>query len=292
MARRLLLVACLACTAAHPSARQNGQVFSGGTHVVPVYATVTDARGELVADLTAADFQIEDNGARQALAIFKHDVQPITIAILVDASPSLFPAAGQTATVVTDFTRRLLPADRACLGTFSHVVTLDPQLTGRADALVARLGAPAPWPAGTAVWDAIEAGRAALADEGGRRVILVVTDGEDNASRVDPDVTRASLQREGVMVYALAVRGRFGLDMSDLGALANATGGRSIELKSSGEISTAMQRIADELHAQYVLGFNPAKLDGKLHRLDISVKRSGATVRARRTYFAAKPEGK
>jgi VWFA-related protein len=94
------------------------------------------------------------------------------------------------------------------------------------------------------------------------------------------------------MVYALAVRGRFGLDMSDLGALANATGGRSIELKSSADISTAMQRIADELHAQYVLGFNPAKLDGKLHRLDISVKRSGATVRARRTYFAAKPDGK
>src|SRR5262245_8433805 len=96
VARRLVLVACLACTAARPSAREHAQ-FTSTTHVVPVYATVTDARGELVADLTAADFQVEDNGARQAISIFKHDIQPITIAILVDASPSLFPAAGQTA---------------------------------------------------------------------------------------------------------------------------------------------------------------------------------------------------
>jgi VWFA-related protein len=290
--RRLGVVACLACTAAYPSARQNTQVFSGSTHVVPVYATVTDGRGELVSDLGVSDFQIEDNGVRQSIAIFKHDIQPITIAILLDASPSLFPAAGQTTAVVAELTRRLLPDDRACVGTFSHVVTLDPHLTGRADALVARLGAPAPWPAGTALWDAIEAGRTALADEGGRRVILVVTDGEDNASRVDPDAARAALQREGVIVYAVAVRGRFGLDMSEVGALANATGGRAMELKSSTDVSTAIQRVADELHAQYVLGFNATKLDGKLHRLDVTVKRPGATVRARRTYFAAKAEVK
>ncbi len=292
MGRRVAFVAILICTAVRPAARQTGQVFTTSTHTVPVYATVTDARGELVANLTAADFQIEDNGARQSIAIFKHDIQPITIAILVDASPSLFPAAGQTAAVVTEFSRRLLPDDRACLGTFSHVVTLDPELTGRADALVARLGAAAPWPAGTALWDAIDAGQRALAGEGGRRVILVVTDGEDNASRVDPDVTRAALQRDGVLVYAFAVRGRFGLDTSEIGALANATGGRAIELKSSADVSTAMQRVADELHAQYVLGFNSTKLDGKLHRLDVTVKRPGATVRARRTYLAAKAENK
>jgi Ca-activated chloride channel family protein len=241
-----------------------------------------------VNDLTAADFQIEDNGARQTISVFKNDVQPITIAILLDASPSLFPAAARTATAVAEFTKRLLPADRAAIGTFSHAVTLDPQLTGDPATLLARLAAPAPWPAGTALWDAIEAGRSALTTEGGRRVVLVVTDGADNASRDDPNETRSALQREGVMVYAIAVRGRFGLDTSEIGALANATGGRSQTLASADDIPAAMQRIADELHHQYVLGFSSAALDDKLHRLDIKVKRRDLVVRARRTYLASK----
>ena len=263
------------------------QVFKTGTDMVPIYATVTGAHGELVRDLTAADFVIEDNGARQTITVFERDIQPITIAILLDVSPSLFPAASRAAAAVTEFAMRLLPGDRACVGTFGHAVVLDPSLTGDAAALRARLNAAAPWPAGTALWDAIEAGRAALAAEGGRRVVLVVTDGADNASRVNPDDARAKLQREGVMVYAMAIRGRFGLDTSELGALAKATGGRSIELGSATDVPAAMQSVADELHQQYLIGFSPARLDGRVHRLDVKVKRPDVTVRARKMYVAA-----
>jgi Ca-activated chloride channel family protein len=266
------------------------QTFRSGTNIVAVYATVTDARGALVSDLTAADFQIDDNGARQTISIFKNDVQPITIAILLDGSPSLFPAADRSAAAVIEFSKRLLPADRATIGTFSHTVTLDPQLTSDSTTLLGRLAAPAAWPAGTALWDAIEAGRSALAAEGGRRVVLVVTDGADNASRVDPNRTRSALQREGVMVYAIAVRGRFGLDTSEIGALANATGGRALTLTSADDMPAAMQRIADELHHQYVLGFASTSLDDRLHRLDVTVKRRDLVVRARRMYFASKAE--
>jgi Ca-activated chloride channel family protein len=263
------------------------QVFKSGTNMVPIYATATNDKGELIRDLTAADFQIEDNGARQPIALFKNDVQPITIAILLDVSPSLFPASGQAATAVTEFASRLLPGDRACVGTFGHKVVLDPALTGSADELRERLGATAPWPAGTALWDAIEAGRSALDAEGGRRVVLVVTDGADNASRVNPDDTRARLQRDGVMVYAAAVRGRFGMDTSELGALARATGGRTIELGSREDVGLAMRAIADELHHQYVIGFSPARLDGRVHRLDVKVRRPGVTIRARKMYVAS-----
>ena len=266
------------------------QTFRSGANIVAVYATVTDERGALVNDLTAADFQIDDNGRRQTISLFKSDVQPITIAILLDTSPSLFPAAERTATAVAELAKRLLPDDRAVVGTFSQAVTLDPQLTGDPVTLLARLGAPGPWPAGTALWDAVEAGRSALAAEGGRRVVLVVTDGADNASRVDPNQTRSALQRDGVMVYAIAVRGRFGLDTSEIGALANATGGRSMTLASADDIPAAMQRIVDELHHQYVLGFSPASLDDKLHRLDVRVKRRDVVVRARRMYLASRTE--
>ena len=93
------------------------------------------------------------------------------------------------------------------------------------------------------------------------------------------------------MVYAIAIRGRFGLDTTELGALANATGGRSIELRSGDDIPAAMRAIADELHQQYVIGFSPAKLDDKLHRLDVKVNRSGVTVRARRTVLGGEGGG-
>jgi Ca-activated chloride channel family protein len=271
---------------------QASQVFKSATRAVPIYATVTDSSGRLVTDLTAKDFQIDDNGTRQVITVFKNGLQPITIAMLLDASPSLFPVYGRTAEAVTEFAKQLRPGDRACLGRFSQSVTLDPQLTGDAETLLKGLAMPAPWPAGTALWDAIEAGRSALGAEGGRRVVLVVTDGADNASRVDPNVTRTRLQREGVLVYAIAVRGRFGFDMSELGALANATGGRAIELQSAADVPSTMQGIADELHQQYVLGFAPETLDDRLHRLDVKVKGAGFTVRAPRMYFAARAEAR
>ena len=113
--------------------------------------------------------------------------------------------------VVTWFVRNLLPADRACLGTFSHVVSLNPALTSEHDALLRRLGDEAPRPAGTALWDAIDAGRAAVAREAGRRVVLIVTDAADNSSTADIDAVRTRLEREGVMVYVVGVRGREGI---------------------------------------------------------------------------------
>jgi VWFA-related protein len=272
---------------AHVSARQ---VFRSGARVVPIYASVVGSNGGLLDGLTAADFVITDNGKPQTIALFKHDIEPITISILLDTSPSLFSAATRTTAAVSAFTHRLLPDDRACLGTFSQAVTLNPQLTASSDALLQRLAGAAPWPAGTALWDAIEAGRDALRDEGGRRVVMVVSDGADNSSRIDPDVTRTKLQREGVVIYAIGVRGRFGLDTTEVGALANATGGRLLELKSSDDVAAAMQSVADELHHQYVIGFSPERLDDKLHRLEVKVKTKGATVRARRNYFASKED--
>jgi VWFA-related protein len=276
-----LVAAATVLSAAHQ------QVFRVDVHTVAVYATVTDARGALVPDLTAADFEIDDNGKRQAFAVFKSDLQPITVAILLDRSPSMFPIAARARTAVSEFTHRLLPDDRACLGTFSHVVSLDPTLTSDQDALLRHLGDDVPWPAGTAVWDAIEAARVALEHEGGRRVILLVSDAEDNCSRVNVDTVRLRLQQDAVMVYAVGVRGREGLDTTEIGALARATGGWCFELKPADDLAATTQRIADELHRQYVLGFSPQTLDDKVHRIDVKVRTRGLTVRARRSYVAS-----
>jgi VWFA-related protein len=278
---------CAITLAAALTSAAGQQIFRTDVRAVPVYATVTDAHGLLVTDLTAADFEIDDNGKRQALSVFKSDLQPITIAILLDRSPSLFPIAARTQSAVTEFVHRLLPSDRACLGTFSQAVSLDPTLSNDQGALLRHLGDDVPWPAGTAVWDAIDAARTALEHEGGRRVILVVTDAEDNCSRADIDQVRSRLQQDGTLVYAVGVHGREGLDTSDIGAMARATGGWCFELKTADDLGATAQRIADELHRQYVLGFSPQILDDKIHRIDVKVKKSGLTVRARRSFLAS-----
>ena len=273
-----------------PAAALRQDTFRTSTRVVPIYATVSDASGALVSNLTARDFQVDDNGKAVPITQFEGGVQPITMAILLDRSPSLFPVARRAQSAVTELSHRLLPGDRACLGTFCQVVSLDPTLTADADALVKHLGDDVPWPAGTALWDAVEAGRAALEREGGRRVILVVSDAEDNCSRVDADALRARVQRDGIMFYAISIRGREGIDTGELRVLARATGGWSFELRPADDVVAAARRVADELHRQYLLGFAPASLDGKRHRIDVKVKKHGYSVHARQSYTASSHE--
>ncbi|MEO7190993.1 MAG: VWA domain-containing protein [Vicinamibacterales bacterium] len=261
--------------------------FKVPVNVVPIYATVTDEGGALVTNLRLEDFEVLDEGKHQQVNLFKSDVQPLTVAVLLDTSPSLFETTARMQTLVGAFVRSLLPDDRAAVGTFSHVVTLNRQLSNDAETLLRRLGDDAPFPAGTALWDAIDVGRATVTSEGGRRVVLVLTDAVDNSSASDiPDI-RTRLEREGVMVYGVGVRGRNGLQARDVTGIARATGGWYFALGPNDDPMRAGQKIAEELHRQYVLGFAPRVLDGKMHRIDVRVKRSGVTVRARRNYWAS-----
>lgn len=266
------------------------QTFRTGVDTVAIYATVTNASGGIVTGLDQQHFFIEDNGRRRPITLFKRDLQPITLALLLDRSPSLFASATRMQDAVVDFLGRLLPVDRTTLGFFSHVVTLKPELLSDRDALIRRLGDDAPFPAGTALWDAIEAGRAAISGEPERRVVLVLTDAADNSSAADIDTVRRQIEVDGVMVYGVGVRGREGLPTSEMRAITRSTGGWYFELWPEADIAVTMQRIADELHQQYVIGFTPSELDGRVHRLNVGSTRKGLTVRARRSYVAS-PNG-
>jgi VWFA-related protein len=148
----------------------------------------------------------------------------------------------------------------------------------------------------------------ALARQTGRRVVLVFTDGMDQplngrARNVSfKDVTRRS-EQEDVMIYAIGLTPELpfavfldgqqfkGLpDKPDprLQVLAQASGGGYFELTRTDDLSPTFERVADELHRQYLLGFVPEKLDGKTHTLAVRVKGAGLSARARRTYVAAR----
>jgi VWFA-related protein len=266
------------------------QAFRTSTNTVEVYATVVDRSGRLIPDLARDDFVIRDNGTVQPISVFAQGTQPITMALMMDESPSVARRFDRIAGGIQELAKHFIPGDRAALGAFSHLVRLDPTLSSEPASLVPGLFAGRPrFPAGTALWDGLDAARIALRSESGRRVVLVLTDADDNCSLIDPGDVIARVEREGTMVYAIGIRGNQGLPVQDLRALTHDSGGYYFELRSGDGLAATFARVADELHRQYVIGFAPSQLDGTRHTIEIETKRSGLTVRSRRSYIAAAP---
>jgi von Willebrand factor type A domain len=144
-------------------------------------------------------------------------------------------------------------------------------------------GGLAPRSAGTAIWDAIHCGIEAVSRdaETPRRVVLVFTDGVDNASVLRPqDVERYAAQF-GVMVYAIGIPAMYGIDYVPLRTLAEDTGGGYFTLLDRDDLPRTFARVAEELRHQCVFGVTPAG-DGSAHKLDVRVRRADAIARARR----------
>jgi Ca-activated chloride channel homolog len=287
---------CLGLTAvaaAQPPAPPQPPAFRAGTQVVALYATATDKSDRLVPDLTKDDFQIFDEGKPQTIVVFKNAVEPITVAVLLDTSASMTSNFDLLKAAAEQFILRLLPADKGMVGAFNDKIQLSGPFTSDRDDLVAYLseldyGNP------TRLYDAIGEGLDALKTVSGRRVILVFTDGDDTDSHTSFGDVLDRARSEDVMIYAIGLESEYFDGMRKvrthpdrrLSKLAEDTGGGYFELKKTSDLASTFTRVAEELHSQYVLGFTPAVLDGKVHKLEVRVTRSGVTVRARKTYVA------
>jgi Ca-activated chloride channel homolog len=268
--------------------------FKTGTRIVPLVATVTDTERRLVPDLQQEDFQILDNGKPQDIALFQNEVTPFTVVVMLDTSASMTANLSLLKKASEQFIIRMLPADRGQVGAFNDKIQFSGDFTPDRDDLVGALsdlqfGNP------TRLYDAIDQSIAQLEEVEGRKVVLVFTDGDDTASRVGmSDVLERARIRE-IMVYAIGLESEFfnGARMvrsrpdRGLRRLAEETGGGYFELKKTDELGPTFTRVAQELHSQYTLGFSPATLDGKEHKLEVRMKKPGLTARARKSYIAA-----
>jgi len=291
---RNLLVAAVAISAAVPLAAQQG-VFRSGTRVVSIFATVIDAQKRLVPDLTKDEFEILDNDKLQTIEVFVNEVQPITVVVMLDTSASMTGNMGLLNNAAEQFLLRMLPKDKGLVGSFNDKIEFFPAaFTGDRDRLVRSLkdldfGNP------TRLYDAIHASIGRLKSIDGRRVVLVFTDGDDTDSSVNAGNVLDEARVDEVMIYAIGLRSDYfngqrqvrSKPDSGLKRLAEETGGGYFELEKTSDLAPTFTRIANELHSQYVLGFSPAALDGKVHRLIVRTKRTGSTVRARRSYLAS-----
>jgi len=201
-----------------PSAQTPQQPsFVAGTQTVAVYATVTNARGRLVPDLTRDAFAIDDNGRRQTLTLFANDIQPITLIMLLDRSGSMKRNLELEERAAEAFVREMLPADKARIGSFAKAIQIDPDdFTSDRDALFRILRERLQEEGPTPLWNAVDTAIDKLLPERGRRVVLVFTDGVDmpmnfsNHNKSLKDVMKRA-EQENVMVYAIGLAGQNGM---------------------------------------------------------------------------------
>lgn len=269
------------------SARQ--ATFRSGAQTVAIYATVHGPDGHLAPGLEQRDFDVRDNGRPVALTVFSHDVVPITVALMLDMSGSMSSEYLRVRQAAMDFVTDLLPEDRVRVGTFGLEVAVSPLLTADKATLL-RVLREEVWPGGgTPLWTALDRGMQSLRDQEGRRVILALTDGGNYCTGHRPCVSLGQVRREaetqGFMVYAIGME--HAPLVGDLVGLTDDTGGGHFNVASNVDLGPTFAQVADELHHQYTLGFTPAALDGKVHKLDVLVTRAGFKARARNSYVAA-----
>jgi Ca-activated chloride channel family protein len=268
--------------------------FRVGTQVVSLFATVTDAQKRLVPDLTKEDFEVLDNDKLQQLTYFQNEVQAITVVVMLDTSGSMTGTIDLLRAAAEQFCLRLLPADKGRVGSFNDKIQFSARFTSDRDELIGDIK-DLDYGNGTKLYDAIVASLDELKGIEGRRVVLVFTDGDDTASRVGLGTAIDRARAEEVMVYAIGLQSNYfnGERMvrskpdRGLRKIADETGGGYFELEKTSELAPTFTRVAQELHSQYVLGFTPQLLDGRVHKLTIKMKQPGMTARARRSYLAS-----
>jgi VWFA-related protein len=316
MPGRLLTTGCMAAVALAVShAHQQPPTFGTTTRTVAVYATVTDAQGRLAPDLTRDNFEVDDNGVKQELTVFSNDVQPITGIMLLDRSGSMKPNLELEVRAAETFIHGMLAEDRLRIGNFGKDIVIEPDdFTSDRDALFKVLHGDLQKDGPTPLWNAIDRAIDKLLLEKSRRVVLALSDGVDEpldfsgrAKSMKDEMKRA--EDNDIMIYAIGMEGlapmpqqrlsqgfggipqrRNELPMQKpdegMAKIAAATGGGYFELTSPGDLLGKFDRVIDELHHQYALGFVPQKLDGKLHDLTVKVNKPGYTARARKRYLA------
>ena len=295
--RAAAAAAALAAIASFAAAAQAPQppTFKTGTQLVSLFVTVADAQKRLVPDLKQEEFEVFDNDKPQAITYFDNSVHPINVVMMLDTSGSMTLTIDLLKQAAEQFLIRLLPDDKAKVGAFNDKIQLSARFTNNRDELISA-ARDVDFGNGTRLWDAVGASLDELKEVEGRRVILVFTDGDDTASKTSLGSVIDRARADEVMIYAIGLEskymgpnGRMIRTRPDRGLrrIADETGGGYFELERSADLAPTFTRVAQELHSQYVIGFPPQQLDGRVHKLAVKLKQAGLTARARRSYVAA-----
>jgi len=274
--------------------------------LVSVQFSVTDRHGRFVPSLTAQDFKVEEDGRRQDIRNFARENElPLTLALLVDTSPSVRPVFDEEKTTAAGFLESILrDKDLALVIGFDRSVTLMQDYTDNLR-LLRRSIEDLELGGGTSVYDAVYlASKEKLRDEAGRKAIILISDGEDTTSKLKLNEALVAAHQSNAVIYAIcnSTGGGFfapgrrgggillggGGNIGTLKKFSEETGGSTFVINNENGFKKIFDQIAEELRSQYSLGYislNTAR-DGKYRQIKITTRNSGYTVKARKGYYA------
>lgn len=265
--------------------------------LVNLFFTVSTAKGEMVTTLNKEDFIVEEDGKHQEISRFSREVTlPLTLALLIDSSPSVETILGLEEQIATQFFREVLQKkDLALIMNFDRSVNLLQDFTsqiGLLDKAVKsiRIGS------GTSIHDAVFlACDEKLKQEAGRKAIILISDGADTTSKVKMKEAIEAAQRADVIIYAISDRAggsffqAYERDDGTLKKYAEETGGKAFFPSKPQDIKKAFDAIQEELRSQYTVAYSPTNgaRDGSYRQIKISLTQSkDLKVRVRKGYYA------
>ncbi len=287
-------------TAPSPPAKQDQDdgtfVIRKDVDEVVLHATVIDGKDHIVTDLDRGAFTVFEDGKPQSIVSFRHEDIPVAMGILIDNSGSMREKRAKVNQAALNLVRSSNPQDEVFVVNFNDEYYLDQDFTNdllKLKEALEKIDAKG----GTALYEAIVASAAHLKDNAKleRKVLFVVTDGEDNASRETLEQAVKQLQVEnGPSVYAIGVlgeeehpkRARRALEI-----IAQRTGGLAYFPKTLDEVDEISKQVAHDIRNQYTIGYRPTnpRASGGFRTIRVEAKTKGhnkLTVRTKSGYYA------
>jgi len=275
--------------------------ISVDVNLVVLHPTVRDGKGQFASDLRAQDFEIYEDGVRQTLKLFRHEDVPVTVGLIVDHSSSMRHKLAEVSAAARTFVHSSRPDDQMFVVNFNEKVTLglpetvdftnSPEELERAIFRTPAAGM-------TALYDAVVEGEKRLqAGIRDKKVLIVISDGGDNASKSAlPDALK-SAERSSALVYTIGIFDPENEDKNPdvLRRLARATGGDAFFPERFADVVAICERIAGDIRHQYTLGYvsSNAVKPGVYRSIRVAARSAGTgklVVRARAGYIAGKAE--
>jgi VWFA-related protein len=290
----ILTLSVLGMAQTTPDEKVPETTFRVGADLVALNVSVFNPQWQVIRGLPQSAFTVFENGAKQEITVFRQEDVPVSMGLIVDSSASMRDKQDRVTSAALAMIKASNPDDEVFVVNFNDEPQLTQEFTGKIDVLEKSLRGLQP-KGETAMRDAVLMGIQHLRSRAKRdkRVLVVITDGEDNSSVATQQRLIEGARQNNAIVYAIGLMGGEPPESAErarkqLDELANQTGGRAWFPADVSEITAITPEIAHEIRNQYVVGYTPAdsNKDGKFRTVKVEVNVPGAIVRTRSGYYA------
>jgi Ca-activated chloride channel family protein len=272
--------------------------FRADTRLVVLPVSVSDKTGKLVTNLTQQSFKVYENGAEQPIKVFRREDVPVSMGLIIDNSGSMREKRHKVETASLDLVKASNPSDEVFIVNFNDESYLDVEFTNNLKKLeegLARIDSRG----GTAMRDSISMSIDYLKEKAKRdkKVLLVVTDGNDTASTGTLEKLIDKARQSEVLIYAIGLlneeeRREAKKAKRALDAITQESGGLSFYPKDVADVDRLALQVAHEIRNQYTIAYSPTvqTLDGSFRQIRVTVSGAGHPLVRTRTGYSATPD--